>query len=263
MSKITRIIFALSATCIAVPAFASSDYLLQLPPEKGEASTPVTIDSWSFGACNSGQCSSNSGAAIDSPRDSHTGMATGKTGNGAKPNRASWNLATGKGARTAGGTAAPVAGDVDGDGSPDLAFAVSQDAIYGLSFTFQKISVSYLAACASGHIDSATVSHGDEVYMVSSVSVVCTKGGGGAAAASYARSGVVRIDSTPARLSTNMTVAREAGAPAISEVVVTRQASAPAISESCSSTACDGVVTMTFTGGQMKHTKTGHVTLLK
>ena len=132
----------------------------------------------------------------------------------------------------------------------DLAFAATLDEIYGLSFTFQKITTSYQAACASGHIDSATISHGDEVYVVSSVSVVCTKGaGGGAAAASYARSGIVRIDSTPARISTNMTAGREA--------------SAPAISERCSGGACDGVVTMTFTGGQMKHNKTGHVTLMK
>lgn len=250
MSKITGIFFALSAACIAMPAYASSDYLLQLPPEKGEASTPITVDSWSFGVCNAGQCSASSAAK------------------GAKPNRASWDLATGKGARMAasggegkvhaglgqaGGTlaggAVVVAGDVDGDGSPDLAFAASQDEIYGLSFTFQKITMPYQAACASGHIDSATISHGDEVYMVSSVSVVCTKGGGGAAAASYARSGVVRIDSTPARISTNMTVAREA--------------SAPSISERCSSSACDGAVTMTFTGGEMKHNKTGHVTLMK
>lgn len=221
-----------AAICITGPALAaSSDYLLQLPPEKGEVSQPLTVDSWSFGVCNSGQCASSGQSA-------------------AKPNRASWDLATGKGARIAGGAAAPVAGDVDGDGLPDLAFAVSQDEIYGLSFTFQKITTSYQAACASGHFDSATISHGDEVYMVSSVSVVCTKGaGGGAAAASYARSGIVRIDSTPARISTNMTVGREA--------------SAPAISERCSGGACDGIVTMTFTGGQMKHTKTGHVTLMK
>ncbi len=241
-----------AAICWSGPAFASSDYLLQLPPEKGEASTPISVDSWSFGVCNAGQCSS--------PRDSSSGMASGKSGG--KPNRANWDLATGKGARSAGGSAS-VLGDLDGDGSPDLAFVGTQDVVYGLSFTFQKISVSTQATCDAGHIDSATLSHGDMVYVVSSVSVVCAKGGGGAAAASYAKSGVTRIDSTPARISTNMTVAREAGAPAISEVVVTRQASAPSISERCSSSTCDGVVTMTFTGGQMKHTRTGHVTLLK
>ena len=222
-----------AAICITGPALAaSSDYLLQLPPEKGEVSQPLTVDSWSFGVCNSGQCANS-----------------GQNAAKGQPSRASWDLATGKGARTASNSTA-ITGDLDGDGKPDLAFAATLDEIYGLSFTFQKITTSYLAACASGHIDSATISHGDEVYVVSSVSVVCTKGaGGGAAAASYARSGIVRIDSTPARISTNMTAGREA--------------SAPAISERCSGGACDGVVTMTFTGGQMKHNKTGHVTLMK
>lgn len=215
-----------------MPAIASSEYLLQLPPEKGAVSPPIAVESWSFGVCNAGQCSSGSAAK------------------GAKPNRASWDLATGKGARmAAGGSPVPVVGDVDGDGSPDLAFAGTQNEIYGLSFTVDATAPTVAAACASGHLDAATLSNGSETYAVSSVSVVCSKGGGGAAAASYAKSGITRIDSTPARISTNMTVAREA--------------SAPSISERCSSTACDGVVAMTFTGGQMKHTKTGHVTLLK
>ncbi len=235
-------IFA-AAICWSAPAFASSDYLLQLPPEKGEASTPISLDSWSFGVCNAGQCSS--------PRDSSSGMASGKSGG--KPSRASWDLATGKGARTAGGSA-PVLGDLDGDGSPDLAFVGTQDVVYGLSFTFQKITMAYQAACDSGRIDSATLSRGDEVYVVSSVSVVCTKGGGGgAAAASYAKSGVTRIDSTPARISTNMTTGREAAT--------------PSVSERCSSGSCDaltdGLLIMRFTSGQMKHTRTGHVTLMK
>ena len=243
MSSKIVILCALSAACIAAPAFASSDYLLQLPPEKGEISTPISVDSWSFGVCNAGQCSS--------PRDSSSGMASGKSGG--KPNRASWDLATGKGARTAGGPA-PVLGDLDGDGSPDLAFVGTQDVVYGLSFTFQKITMAYQAACDSGRIDSATLSRGDEVYVVSSVSVVCTKGGGsGAAAASYAKSGVTRIDSTPARISTNMTTGREAAT--------------PSMSERCASGGCDaltdGLLIMRFTSGQMKHTRTGHVTLMK
>lgn len=217
----------------AAPAVASSDYLLQIPPEKGEASTPISVDSWSFGVCNAGQCSSSA--------------------KGGKPNRASWDLATGKGARTAGGASAPVIGDVDGDGSPDFAFAGTQDEIYGLSFTFQKISTSYQAACDRGHIDSATLSHGDDVYVISNVSVVCDKVGTAAVPAPALKSGIVRIDSTPARLSTNMTTGREAAR--------------PSVSERCSSGSCDaltdGLLIMRFTGGQMKHTKTGHVSLIK
>jgi hypothetical protein len=231
-----------------MPAVASSDYLLQIPPEKGEISPPVAIDSWSFGACNAGQCSS--------PRDSSSGMASGKTASGGKPNRASWDLATGKGARTAAGGAAPTLGDVDGDGSPDLAFATTQDEVYGLSFTFQKISFSYQAVCDAGHLDSATISRGDEVYVVSNAKVVCTMAGGsggGAAAASYAKSGITRIDSTPARISTILTVGK--------------QTQGATFGEKCASGSCDaltdGLLILRFNSGQMKHTKTGHVTLLK
>lgn len=236
MSRKTAFVCALTAACIAMPAIASSDYLLQLPPEKGEVSPPITVESWSFGVCNAGQCSSGSAAK------------------GAKPNRASWDLATGKGARMAAGRSpAPVVGDVDGDGSPDLAFAGTQDEIYGLSFTVDAAGPIVAAACASGHVDAATLSNGSETYAVSSVSVVCTKGGGGAAAASYAKSGITRIDSTPARISTNMSTRREAAG--------------PSVSERCSSGSCDaltdGLLTMRFTSGQMKHTKTGHVTLMK
>ena len=234
MSRKTAIVFALSATCVAMPAIASSDYLLQLPPIKGEISPPVTVDSWSFGVCNSGQCTAGTAAK------------------GAKPNRASWDLATGKGARMASGASpAPVVGDVDGDGSPDLAFAGSQDEVYGLSFTVDAAGPMVAAVCASGHLDAATLSNGSESYAVSSVSVVCTKGGGGAAAASYAKSGITRIDSTPARISTNLTVGKQTQGATFGEKV--QQGLATGAS----------TVTMTFTGGQMKHTKTGHVTLLK
>ena len=231
--KITasRILVA-AAMLGAGPAFASSDYLLQLPPEKGEASTPISVESWSFGVCNAGQCSSSA--------------------KGGKPNRASWDLATGKGARTAGGATAPVIGDIDGEGSPDLAFAGSLDEIYGLSFTVDATGPAVIAACKAGHLGAATLTNGSESYAVSSVSVVCTKGGG-AVAASYAESGITRIDSTPARISTNMTIGREAAT--------------PSVSERCSSGSCDaltdGLLMMRFTSGQMKHTKTGHVTLLK
>jgi hypothetical protein len=239
MSHKTAILCALSAVCVAAPAIASSDYLLQLPPAKGEAVPPVSVESWSFGVCNVGQCSTSS------------------TAKGGKPNRASWDLATNKGGRMASGAGAvPVLGDVDGDGAPDFAFAGTQDEIYGLSLTFQKITVPYQAACDTGHIDNATLSHGDEVYVVSNVSVVCSMAGGsgsGAAAASYAKSGITRIDSTPARISTNMTVGK--------------QTQGATFGERCASGSCDaltdGLIIMRFVSGQMKHTKTGHVTLLK
>jgi hypothetical protein len=248
MKQATTLFALATALAGATPALAASDYLLQLEGVKGEAAAaPAAVDSWSFGVCNSGQCTSSTAS-----RDASTGQSTGQRGG--KAGNASWDLATMKGARTAGGGGSGgqvnvATGDVDGDGSPDLAFSASQDTIYGLSFTVDASAPGIAAACAAGKINSATLSNGTETFAVSSVSVVCTKGaGGGAAAASYARSGITRIDSTPARLSTNMTVGKQTQGATFGEKVNQGLATA---------------VTMTLTGGQMKHTKTGHVTLLK
>ncbi|MFM5923664.1 MAG: hypothetical protein ACKOPG_05710 [Novosphingobium sp.] len=281
MKHTTSTFVAIAAMLAATPALASSDYLLQIDGVKGEAVAPIEVESWSFGVCNAGACSSGREAASgmatgkrqhepvtiqasqnsQSLRESPSKASLGKTAvtddaTGAKTTpRGGWDVATNKGGRSAGGGAGGqvnvATGDVDGDGMADLAFAATQDEVYGLSFTFQKIPMEYAAVCASGHIDNATVSHGDEVYAVSSVSVVCTKGGSGAAAASYARSGINTVNSMPSRLSMTPTSAKQ-----------TRGAT---FGEKCQSgLQCGGgMVTMTFTGGQMKHTKTGHVTLLK
>ncbi|WP_309751384.1 hypothetical protein [Novosphingobium sp.] len=251
--KQTTAFFALAAMLAsAAPAMAASDYLLQIDDVKGEsAATPVAVDSWSFGVCNSGQCTSSTAS-----RDTSTGQSSGRTGGSGT---ASWDLATNKGGRMAsgggggsGGQVSVATGDVDGDGSPDLIFSASQSTVYGFSLTLDAASPGVAAACATGKIASATLTNGTESFAVSSVSVVCTKGGagGGAAAASYARSGITRIDSTPARISTNMTVGKQTQGATFGEKVQ------PALASS-------GPVTMTFTGGQMKHTKSGHVTLLK
>lgn len=238
----TTAIFALAATlATAAPALAGSDYLMQIELKKGEtAAELVAVASWSFGVCNSGQCTSSAAS-----RDSSTGQSSGRTGGSGS---ASWDLATNKGGRMAAGVAT---GDVDGDGVADLAFTASQDTIYGFSLTLDASAPGVAAACAAGKIDAATLTNGAETFAVSSVSVLCTKGGagGGAAAASYARSGITRIDSTPARMSTNMTVGK--------------QTQGATFGERCSAGACTATVTITMTGGQMKHTKTGHVTLMK
>lgn len=246
---------------------ASTDYFLELDGVKGESKSRASVESWSFGVCNTAACSAASQAAYDkccrpqasqntqSLRESPTRASTGKVADmapaSASTGRASWDLAKGKGARMAAGGVNVAAGDVDGDGASDLVFAASQDVVHALTFTFHALPAEYEAVCASGKIDSATVSNGNEVFVVSSVSVSCTKGlGGGAAAASYARSGLTRIDSTPARISTNMTVGK--------------QTQGATFGEKCQAgLQCGGAVTMILTGGQMKHTKTGHVTLLK
>ena len=246
----TTAIFALAVTlATAAPALAGSDYLMQIELKKGEAAAePVAVASWSFGVCNSGQCTAPSAS-----RDSSTGQSSGRSGG--KSGGASWDLATNKGGRVAAGGAGSqvsvATGDVDGDGVADLAFTASQDTIYGFSLTLDAAAPGVAAACAAGKIDAATLTNGAETFAVSSVSVLCSKGGagGGAASASYARSGITRIDSTPARISTNMTVGK--------------QTQGATFGERCSGGACTATVTMTMTGGQMKHTKTGHVTLMK
>ena len=242
----TTAIFALAATLAsAAPAMAASDYFLKIEDVKGEAAAaPAAVDSWSFGVCNAGQC-----AAPSASRDSSTGQSSGKRG---KSGSAGWDLATNKGGRMAAGGAVAT-GDVDGDGSPDLAFSASQNTVYGFSLTLDASSPGVAAACATGKIDAATLTNGTETFAVSSVSVVCTKGGagGGAAAASYARSGITRIDSTPARISTNMTVGKQTQGATFGEKVNQGMVSA------------DNTITLTLSGGQLKHTKSGHVTLMK
>ena len=110
------------ATSATVSA-AQADYYLKIDTVEGEA----MASDWSFGACNAGQC-----ATISSPRDAASGQATGKRQHEPirptasqntqslreSPTRpssgnAGWDLATGKGARTAGGVTV-AAGDVDG-----------------------------------------------------------------------------------------------------------------------------------------------------
>lgn len=234
----TRMMTLAALAMVSAPALAASDYLLTIPSGKGDAaSAPIEVASWSFGVCNAG-CMANQGAARG-PRQS-----TSRSG-----------VATGAGA--AAGAAA--IGDLDGDGMPDLAYSATQDTIYGLSFTVDATGPVVSATCASGRIDTATLSNGADTFAISGVSVVCTKGlGGGASTAAYARSGINRIDSTPARISTNLTVGKQTQTQSFGE-----RSSSPAPRCADGTCAAAGMMTMTLTGGQMKHTKTGHVTLLK
>ncbi|MDE2435399.1 MAG: hypothetical protein KGM49_03970 [Sphingomonadales bacterium] len=246
---------ALAALAFASAAHAASaDYLLEIDGIKTADGKAAQVNSWSFGVCNSGACTSRGKLA---PREAGSGMATGKAAYDkcclptASQNSQSLRESPTKSSTGVTTMAATPLGDVDGDGSPDLAFAATQEEIYGLELTFQKIPAEYQAACASGHIDKATITNGTETFAVSSVSVVCGKGGAGASTAAYARSGINRIDSTPARISTNFTVAR--------------QTQTQSFGEKCQAgMQCGGAaVTMTLSGGKMSYGKTGHVTLMK
>ena len=94
------------------------------------------------------------------------------------------------------------AGDVDGDGRADLAFAGTQAEIESLSLNFTKIEWNYRQVCDGKHIAKATLRSAADEFVIEHAMVECT-------------------------------------------------------------TNPDQSVSMKLTGGQMKHTKTGHVTLLK
>ena len=91
-----RIFAAVSSLLMAAsPAFAASDYLLQLDPVKGEsmetaAPQNIEVESFSWGASNPSSAATGSGAGAGkvnvqdlsvtkaAPRDAMSGMATGK-----------------------------------------------------------------------------------------------------------------------------------------------------------------------------------------
>lgn len=227
------------ATSTAVYA-AQADYYLKIDTIEGEA----TVSAWSFGACNAGQCTT-----IASPRDAASGQASGKrTGQGdvkvtasqntqslresptrASSGKATWDLATGKGARTAGGTSV-AAGDVDGDGMADLAYATTQSEVTNFTLHYDKIPIEHLKVCSSKHIASAVLRSGSGTIELTGATVSCATGAGTAAGGT-----------------------------------VVRQTQGSSFGERCNAGVCtaDGGIDMVLTGGQMKHTKTGHVTLLK
>jgi hypothetical protein len=96
MSKIHVAAIVSSLLLSTAPAFAASDYLLQLDPVKGQgqdAAAPqsIQVESFSWGASNPGVAASSAAAAAGkvnvqdismtrskAPRDAATGMASGK-----------------------------------------------------------------------------------------------------------------------------------------------------------------------------------------
>lgn len=200
---------------------AQSDYFLKIDGVDGEAA----VESWSFGVCNAGQCST-----VTSPRDAASGQATGKRQHGPvrvtasqntqslreSPSKMSdgktaapkgnWDLATGKGARTAGGGGSGgqgtiATGDVDGDGMADLAFAGTQSEISSFTVTYQKIEGVWRAMCDGKHIDKAVLRSATDTFELTDATVTCSEPPANAA--------VGKLDQTPARLSTNMTTAKQ------------------------------------------------------
>lgn len=240
----------MAMACAGTAYAASTDYLLELDGVKGESAGTIEVHSWSFGVCNAGQCSTPSQRTVLTAREAGSGLATGKTGKSGKPSAASWDLATAKGARLAASGQVNVAvGDLDGDGAADLAYAGAVSEVFGLSFTFQKIEGVWREICGGKHFDKVTLrSATGDAFEITGAAASCAAGGG-AAAASYAATGKTS-NAMPNRLSMNVTTPK--------------QTQGATFGEKCQAgLQCAGAVTMTLTGGQMKHTKTGHVTLLK
>lgn len=211
MRNIIASFAGLAVLAIATPAMASADYLLQIPPEKGETATePLPVESWSFGVCNS-SCSSGSVHRVSSSRDASSGMATGKRQHKPMPILRS---------------AMPV-GDLDGDGHSDFSFVGTQSEVSSFSLTFDKSSPMLARVCSGTHIAHATLSRGMDSFDLSDATVSCDKSGGGG--------------KNPELMAACDRVDGACASPALT----------------------DGLIVMRFTSGQLKQTKTGHVTLMK
>lgn len=215
---------------------AEADYYIKIEGVDGEAK----VASWSFGVCNSGQCST-----VKSPRDAASGLATGKRqqgparvapsiasdGKAAAP-KGSWDLATGKGARTAGGcdggssscSVNVAAGDLDGDGAADLAFAGTQSEISNLTVVYHKIEANWRRVCQGKHFDKVVLRSAADSFELTDVNVSCD-------------------------------VAPSGAAERRRDTCTSGDLDCRAVS--------DGTFVMRFTDGRMTNAKTGHVTLIK
>jgi hypothetical protein len=239
----TRIAIITTAyLCSTTPALAASDYLLKLDGVAGEAASSGEILGFSWGMSNSPSMSSGAAvapAAVVSPRDPASGRPTGSRSQSpsvtASQNTQSLRESP---TRASTGAVAVAAGDLDGDGRADFIDAAQVAEVDGFTLSFDKASPVLAKLCANGtHFPKATiVARGQELTIENGVVSGCAAGG------STRRS----TDGMPSRISMNVTV------PAQTQ------------SSTCAPGACPSpeLVTVTITG-QMKHTKTGHVTLLK
>lgn len=262
MKSALSILIASASVLAAAPAYAASDYLLKLDGVEGEASSTIEIASWSFGVCNAGTCQT-----VVAPRERATGQATGKRQHGVvrvqasqntqslreSPSKASdgktsapktgWDLATGKGARTAAAGVNVATGDLDGDGAADLAYAGTIDEVSSFTLSFDKASPVLAKLCAQGtHFPKATLSGADGSFELENAIVSsCTTG----------QPAITENNksSMPNRLSMNVTVPKQTQGATFGEKVNAGMETT-------------GAMKLTITG-QLKHTKTGHVTLMK
>ena len=227
---------AASALAISSAAFAATDYLLELDGVAGESAVSGEVLSWSLGASNPTSIGSSgmSAGRVTSPRDAASGQATGRRQHHPAPTAAGSSVST-----LAGGGSGAAAASYARGAAPamqaDLATLDTQSEIQGFTLTFGKSSPVLAKVCSGQHIASATLTsrNKQKAWLVSNFRVTgCT----------------------------------DAGQPVVQSATTssTRESSAPSMSERCASGQCaaTGDVSVTFTG-QMRNTKTGHVTLLK
>ena len=268
---------ALALTATAAHA-ASVDYFLKIDGIDGEA----RVEGWSFGACNSGcmtsstkrevaapnrqpgsiQASQNGQSLRESPPAQSSGMGKGKasmsdlsvtragsasTGGGSGKVSVS-DLSMMKATSRAAGGVQVAAGDIDGDGRADLAYAGTLDAVEALTLRMDKASPVLLKVCGGKHIDKAVLRVGADEFEISGAAS-CQSG------EEAHRSGLLISSGMPNRISMNMTTPRQTQGATFGERC---QAGVCAAGSAISQD-----VYINVSGGQMKHTKTGHVTILK
>ena len=212
-----RILFSAAALALALgiapTAMAASDYLLELDGVDGVAPATIEISSWSWGTSNSNAGSpSGTGRLRESPTLPSRHYTT---------------------------RARVAAGDLDGDGTADLASASD---IQGFTLSFDKASPQLAKLCATGtHIAHATIKARAETFELAEATVT---------ACSNTTQTTGSRDSMPNRISMNVTVPKQTQGATFGE---------RCLAGNC---AASPEVRITLTG-QLKHTKTGHVTLMK
>jgi hypothetical protein len=242
MKRSTFGFLAMLPLIAAQPAHAASDYLLEIEGVAGEAAGAIEVNSWSWGASNPTSVGSGgmSAGRVVSPRDAASGQSTGRSAQGDVRVTASQNTQSLRESPTRASTGR-VAGDLDGDGRADLAAISNQAELQSFTLTFDQSSPALARVCSGKHLAKASLRGRGDEFVVENATVSCTQTSPSAAAAR---------DSMPNRISMNVTTPK--------------QTQGATFGERCAAGVCTaGAVTMTFTGGQMRHTKTGHVTLLK
>jgi hypothetical protein len=209
-------LIAIVATLGLAPALAAStDYFIKFDGVDGESAAPAPVDGWSFGACQSGRCDKLSGSSARRAEPRPTLTISGS------------NLAAQR--------AAPVVGDLDGDGAAELAFATQVEEVSSFTLQFDKASPVLAKVCRGKHIAKAELQRGGESLTISDATISCSSGPGGAGT----------------------------GKPALAGRTVPKQTQGATFGERVNA----GInlaapLTMTFSSGKI-HTRTGHVTLMK